>query len=236
MEIKFIMQLNYFLVLPLFIPSLIIRIIFNPSIVRCDPSVISFAALHQSKKSFCFIPIRGYNSKKGITFSIRSENLTITKVTDGNWVCFSILPEPKYLIINSINLVSLSCCGILNLNWTAYPVLVFELYIFISKVPSPFTNPVIHWGSGILSVFTLGLLTGTMLLKFDFTIWERPVFIEAFILIIWFNPSIVRWSLLFIRYTMVLNSKKSAAFWVNKVYFKKCGIIVFVKSLTLDTE
>lgn len=132
--------------------------------------------------------------------------------------------------------MSLSCCGILNLNWTAYPILVFDLYIFRSKVPSPFTNPVIQWGNGLFYLLIKGLLTGIILLKFDFTILERPVFIEAFILIIWFKPKMVRWFLLIIRLTMALNSKKSAAFWVNKLYFKKCGIIILVKSLTLDTE
>lgn len=84
MEIKFIMQLFYYFFLPVFIPDLIVRINSKPSIVKCDPSFISFAILHQSKKSFCFIPIRGYNSKKGIILSMISENLTMTKVTAGN--------------------------------------------------------------------------------------------------------------------------------------------------------
>ena len=42
--------------------------------------------------------------------------LVMTKVTAGNLECFSIEPHSKYLINSSINLVSLSCCGILNLN------------------------------------------------------------------------------------------------------------------------
>ncbi len=45
--------------------------------------------------------------------------LTIIKFTAENLVCFSNTPWPKYKINNSINLVSLSCCGILNLIWTA---------------------------------------------------------------------------------------------------------------------
>lgn len=110
------MQLIYYFGLPLFIPPLIVRIKFNSSIVRCDPLFISFATLHQSKKSSCFIPTRGYDSKKGINFSTICENLTMTNVTAGNLVCFSKTAEPKYLIKTSISLVSLSCCGILNLN------------------------------------------------------------------------------------------------------------------------
>ena len=47
---------------------------------------------------------------------------------------------------------------------------------------------------------------------------DNRKFIDALLLIIWCNPSLVRWALLFISNTTCLNNKKdtAAAFWVNK--------------------
>ena len=74
-----------------------------------------------------------------------------------------------------------------------------------------------------------GLSTGINLLKSDFKSWEIPKFIEAFILMIWYNPSIERWAPLLINSITFLNNIKSAAFSVNNGKLKKCGIIIVVK-------
>nr|ATI20530.1 hypothetical protein [Juglanconis juglandina] len=49
-----------------FIPSAIIVILFNPSIVKCSLFLINSATLHQSSKSNAFTPRIGYSLKKGI--------------------------------------------------------------------------------------------------------------------------------------------------------------------------
>src|SRR5882762_2711900 len=102
--------------LPLFIPDFIVLIKLNPSCVRCALLFISLATVHQSKKSFFFTPTKGYDSKKGIILSVTVVNLVITNVTAGCLVCFSTEPDPKDFCITSINLESLSCCGIINFN------------------------------------------------------------------------------------------------------------------------
>nr|YP_010130173.1 LAGLIDADG endonuclease [Clavaria fumosa]QPZ51075.1 LAGLIDADG endonuclease [Clavaria fumosa] len=73
------------------------------------------------------------------------------------------------------------------------------------------------------------------LIKLDFNSSERPLFIAAFIFIIWCKPSIERWFLLEVISTMCWNKIKSAAFWVNKGYFVKWGMITFIKSLKFLT-
>nr|YP_010130212.1 LAGLIDADG endonuclease [Clavaria fumosa]QPZ51114.1 LAGLIDADG endonuclease [Clavaria fumosa] len=97
---------------------------FKPSFVRCDPSFIILATLHQAKKSFCFTPNTGYFSKKGMIKLVLSEYFITAKeqhlyplVYDGY-----ILPHLKYLDINFIKYLSLSCCLILNLKITCWPV------------------------------------------------------------------------------------------------------------------
>jgi hypothetical protein len=118
MAIKFIMRLIISYFLPLFIPFLIVRIKFKPSFVRCEPSFISLAILHQSEKSFCFIPSTGYFLKKGMIKLVISEYFTIVKETKGLLFYLYIVPLPKYLEINSIKILSLSSCLILILNIT----------------------------------------------------------------------------------------------------------------------
>lgn len=93
-----------------------------------------------------------------------SEYLTIVKLIAEILGYLYIWSAPKYLIINSINLIYLSCY--LNLNCTRCPILVVE--ILTSKQPSPATNPAIQLGSGIFPVKMTGLSTGVNSLNSDF--------------------------------------------------------------------
>lgn len=87
------------------------------------------------------------------------------------------------------------CWEILNLNWTLYPNLLVDLVILTSKQPSPVTKPDNQLGSGILIVLITGLSTGIYNLNWFFKKSDKPKLIEALILIIWFNPSTVKWFL-----------------------------------------
>jgi len=72
----------------LLIPALIILINLKPSAIKYDLILVSFVIL---KNSFVlYINEDISQKKKDITFSIIIENLTITKVTTENIVCFSI--------------------------------------------------------------------------------------------------------------------------------------------------
>ena len=91
----------------------------------------------------------------------------------------------------------------------------------MEKLPSPDAKPDIQLGSGIFSIFIIGLSTGVKNLNSDLNWSKRPKLIDAFKLTTWCKPSIFKWVLLFIISTTCLNNKKSAAFWVNKEYFFK---------------
>lgn len=81
----------------MFIPDLISRIKFNPSIVKWECSLINLAILHQSIKSNNFTSSRA-KKKKGIIILVISENLNIVKITAGFPEYLYIFPEPQYLI------------------------------------------------------------------------------------------------------------------------------------------
>nr|YP_008080577.1 intronic ORF [Flammulina velutipes]AEO19630.1 intronic ORF [Flammulina velutipes]AEO19662.1 intronic ORF [Flammulina velutipes]AEO19693.1 intronic ORF [Flammulina velutipes] len=87
----------------------------------------------------------------------------------------------------------------------------------------------------MFSVLIINLSTGVKFLNSDFNILDNPLLIDAFILIIWCNPSIDRWALFFIIVITCLKRKKSSAFWVNSGYFSKC-LIIKVKSLIESTD
>ncbi|KAG0122705.1 hypothetical protein HOY82DRAFT_468326, partial [Tuber indicum] len=61
--------------LPLFIPDFILRILSNPASFRCALVFINSVTLQKSSKSLDFTPTILYLLKKGIIFSVRSENL-----------------------------------------------------------------------------------------------------------------------------------------------------------------
>lgn len=90
-----------------------------------------------------------------------------------------------------------------------------------SKQDSPVLNPAIQLGSGISVVSILGRSTGIILGIASINIWDKPLFIDALILIIFSNPSIVICSLWAIKSTTVLNSSKSARFCESKGYLSK---------------
>jgi hypothetical protein len=64
---------------------------------------------------------------------------------------------------------------------------------------------------------------------------DKPKFIDAFIFIISFNPSSVKWAFLLINSTTCLNKYKSAAFWLNNGYLSKWRSN-FIKSLFESIE
>lgn len=97
----------------------------------------------------------------------------------------------------SINLMSLSCCVILNLNCTRCPILVVDCVILTSKQPSPATNPAIQLGSGIFSVKNDRSFYESYFIKLRLKNKkqkksDKPQFIDALILSIFINPSIDR--------------------------------------------
>lgn len=145
-----------------------------------------------------------------------SENLKISRtIADFSSEAVYILPVLKYLFITCISNLSRICCTNLNFNWTLYPILFFPLNILIEKLPSPDAKPEIQLGSGIFSIFIIGLSTGVSeAVNLDLNCSERPKLIDAFKfkLTTWYKPSIFKWVLLFISSITCLNNKKSPSF------------------------
>jgi hypothetical protein len=103
---------------------------------------------------------RIFSKKKGIIILVISENLTIIKTIPSFPGYLYIDPDPKCLTNNSINLKSLSCWLILNLNCTRVPILLDNCWVILtSKFPSPLVNPDIRLLSGMFSVLITGPLT-----------------------------------------------------------------------------
>jgi hypothetical protein len=67
----------------------------------------------------------------------------------------------------------------------------------------------------------LGLLIGVIPGKAAFNSSVRPLFIEAFIDINLFNPSLVKCSLFFMKSIANLNNSKSTRYFVIKGYLSK---------------
>ena len=67
----------------------------------------------------------------------------------------------------------------------------------------------------------------------NFNLSDKPKFIDAFRLTIWFKPSTVRWALLLIKSIICLKKKKSTDFWVNNGYFSKRRISLFKSFIEL---
>jgi len=82
----------------------------------------------------------------------------------------------------------------------------------IPKEPSASINPISQFGSMILVDSIFGLFTGEISVKDKLQISVKPLFIEALILTIFFKPSIVKCSFLFIKHIADLNKRKSAFF------------------------
>lgn len=92
-------------------------------------------------------------------------------------------------------------------------------------------NPDSQLGSGIPVNFTKGLDTGIVFGKIAFNSSELPMLSEALRFIISCKPVGVKCSLLSTSSTILLNSSKSARFWLIKGYLSKNGIITLTKSL-----
>lgn len=80
--------------------------------------------------------------------------------------------------------------------------------IYKKKYPSPLTKPASQFGFGIFLVLMIARLKALKLGNYFFRIVGNPKFIETLILIIFFSPSSVKWSLLFINSTICLNKIK----------------------------
>ncbi len=144
---------------PVFIPSLIYRILSNPSAVKWAFSFINSGTLQKSvglpltlrrgvRKSNLLVPCRGDLSKKGIIFSLISSHDDTANLTKDAVELLLNLPQFKYWIKLLIKKVSRECWPIVILNWTTNPVLcASDLEIFTSKQPSASMNPASQLGS-----------------------------------------------------------------------------------------
>jgi hypothetical protein len=90
-----------------------------------------------------------------------------------------------------------------------------------SKFPSPDTKPENQLGFSILSVFISGLIIGITLPNSNFKFSDRPLFIEAFIFMIFFIPSSVKCSLFKIEVNICFSRILSPYFCVFKGYWYK---------------
>jgi len=110
-------------------------------------------------------------------------------------------------------------------------VYALDLEIATKKQTSASMNPTSQWGDGISLKLTKGLATVITSGKELINTSDKPLFIEALMPTIFFNPSVVRCSFFFIKHTICLNNSKSACFCVNNGYLSKWGIITLIKSL-----
>jgi hypothetical protein len=101
------------------------------------------------------------------------------------------------------------------------------LFSLTSKQDSPQLNPAIQYGSLISVISIFGLFSGIIFGKASINTFVKPLFIDALILNIFFNPLAVRCSPLIIKSIAALNKIKSLPengalfFFVNRGYLRK---------------
>ncbi len=162
----------------------------------------------------------GYFLKKGIILSVRSKNLVTRNLN--TLLALEILPQSKLILLISCS--SLTCWISWNSSCTfTFSLWVADFLILTKKQPSADENPANHWGSFITWSKTKGLWTGCISAKASDSWSERPLFIEAFKLIIALRPSWVKCCFFSFICTTFFQRIKSASFWPRPSFATLCG-------------